>query len=314
MKVLITTSSFGKIDQGPLKELQHNGLQIISNPLGRKLTELEVLELILEHKPIGIIAGVEPLTAKVLYKASNLKAIARAGIGMDSVDLEVAKKLSISVTNTPEAPTMAVAELTIGVILSLLRMLHISDASIRFSKWSRPMGHLLYKKTVGIIGCGRIGKKIADYLKIFECTVIASDQVNFNSEGISFMELDELLLSADIVTLHLPYSKQNHHIINNERISIMKKGAYLVNAARGGLVDENALLEALKSGHLAGAALDCFEKEPYDGPLKDLPNVLLTAHLGSYAKEARLMMETQAARNLIKQLQELCILSKSVLK
>lgn len=311
MKVLITTSSFGKIDQAPLKELQHNGLQIISNPLGRKLTELEVLELILEHKPIGIIAGVEPLTAKVLYKASNVKAIARAGIGMDFVDLEVAKKLSISVTNTPEAPTMAVAELTIGVILSLLRMLHISDASIRLSKWSCPMGHLLYKKTVGIIGCGRIGKKIADYLKIFKCKVIASDQVNFNSEGISFMELDELLLSADIVTLHLPYSKQNHHIINNERINMMKKGAYLVNAARGGLVDENALLKALKSGQLAGAALDCFEKEPYNGPLKDLHNVMLTAHLGSYAKEARLMMEIQAARNLIKQLQEKCILSKS---
>ena len=303
MKILITTSSFGKIDPSPLEELKNKGLQVVMNPLGRKLTEMEVLEMILEHKPVGILAGVEPLTANVLNKASHLKTIARAGTGMDSVDVESAKRLSISVTNTPEAPTIAVAELTLGLILCLLRMLHTSDASIRSGTWTRPMGNLMYGKTVGIIGCGRIGKKIATYLETFGCVVIGSDPANLKLNEFSILKLDALLSTADIVTLHLPYSKKNHHFIDSKRISQMKKGAYLVNAARGGLVDENALLEALVSGQLAGAALDCFETEPYDGPLKNLSNVLLTAHLGSYAREARVMMETQAAQNLIKQLQ-----------
>ena len=123
------------------------------------------------------------------------------------------------------------------------------------------------------------------------------------------MEPYELLAAADIVTLHMPYSEQAHHFINRQRISQMKRGAYLVNAARGGLIDENALLQALESGQLAGAALDCFEEEPYTGPLSKLSNVLLTAHLGSYAQEARVMMEMQAAQNLISQLRTVGVLS-----
>jgi D-3-phosphoglycerate dehydrogenase / 2-oxoglutarate reductase len=309
MKILITTSSFAELDSAPLEALKQTGFEVILNPFRRKLTEAEVLELIHEHKPVGILAGVEPLTANVLKQALNLRAIARAGIGIDSVDVEAAKSVFISVTNTPDAPTVAVAELTMGMIVSLLRMLHRSDASVRANRWSRPMGRLLYGKSVGIIGCGRIGLKLASYLQTFGCVVLGSDPVRSEFEGVSFMEPDELLATADIVTLHMPYSEQTHHFINSERISQMKPSAYLVNTARGGLIDENALLQALESGQLAGAALDCFEEEPYAGPLIKLSNVLLTAHLGSYAQEARMMMEMQAAQNLITQLRTAGVLS-----
>lgn len=309
MKILITTSSFGEFDSTPLEELRQAGLDVILNPFGRKLTRADVLDMILEHEPVGILAGVEPLTADVLSQASKLRAVARAGVGMDSVDMEAAKSLSISVTNTPDAPTAAVAELSIGMIFSLLRMLHSSDASIRADGWSRPMGRLLHGKTVGIIGCGRVGLKLASYLQVFGCDVLGSDPIRSEFAGVSFMESDELLAKADIVTLHMPYSEQSRHFINSQRINQMKRGSYLVNAARGGLIDETALLQALQAGQLAGAALDCFEEEPYTGPLKNLSNVLLTAHLGSYAKEARVMMEVRAAQNLISQLRTAGVLT-----
>lgn len=302
--VIVTTSSFGKQDSAPLSFLQQAGLNVVFNPKARKLTEDEVLELIAEYVPVGILAGVEPLTENVLNQAQGLKAIARAGIGMDSVDLQAAQRLGISVTNTPDAPTVPVAELTIGMILSLLRSIHISDASIRNGGWERPMGCLLHGKTVGIVGCGRIGSLLARYLQTFDCRVLGSDPACSNHECIEMTDCETLLPKADIVSLHLPYTAQTHHFMNAQRLQQMKPGAYLVNAARGGLVDEDALYTALQNRHLAGAALDSFEGEPYTGPLKELDTVLLTAHIGSYAKEARAMMEKQAAENLISQLKQ----------
>ena len=303
-KILITTSSFAKNDITPLETLRQLNHEIILNPFERKLNEEEILQLIQEHQPVGIIAGVEPLTARVLGKAKNLQAIARAGIGMDSVDIAAARKLGISVTNTPDAPTIPVAELTLGMILSLLRKIHITDSSIRNQEWERPMGRLLYGKTVGLIGCGRIGSKLARYLQAFDCRILGCDPVCTEHEDIQLSGLDELIAESNIVSLHLPYSESTYHFMCKERIQSMKPGSILINTARGGLVDEQALYEALKSGHLAGAALDCFEEEPYTGPLKDLENTLLTAHIGSYAKEARIMMENQAVDNLLAQLRE----------
>lgn len=299
-KVLITTSSFGKIDTSPLDNLKANNFEVALNPFGRKLSEEEILALILEHQPYALLAGVEPLTAKVLEAASpKLKTISRCGIGMDSVDINAAKDLGITVTNTPDAPTIPVAELTMGMILVLLRQIHVTDAGIRKDCWERPMGGLLYGKTVGIVGCGRIGTRLARTLKSFECIVLGTDPAKPKSSDFQLVNLDQLLADSDIISLHLPYSAGTYHFMDANRISIMKKGAYLVNAARGGLVDEEALFQALSTGHLAGAALDCFEQEPYQGPLKELKNVLLTAHIGSYAREGRIMMEAQAVENLL---------------
>lgn len=307
-KILITTSSFAKNDPSPLQYIKKTGLEVVLNPYGRKLTENEVLELILKHKPVAILAGVEPLTANVLKQASGLRAIARAGIGIDSVDVEEADNLGISVTNTPDAPTIPVAELTIGMILNLLRQVHISDSSIRQSQWLRPMGQLLFGKIVGLVGCGRIGSKLALYLKNFGCTVIGTDPACNSHEYIQMKELKEVLSVSDIVSLHLSYSSDTHHFINRERLKNFKSGSFIINTARGGLLDEDALHDALLNKQLAGAALDCFEDEPYTGPLKKFDNVLLTAHIGSYATEARVMMETQAANNLFSQLKKAGVL------
>ena len=303
-KIIVTTSSFAKNDCGLLDMSAGQELHIVLNPFARKLTESEVSELIELHQPVGMIAGVEPLTRKVLEKAKNLKVISRAGIGMDSVDLQSAKDLGIVVTNTPDAPTIPVAELTLGMILSLLRRIHVSDASLRHGEWIRPMGNLLHGKTVGLIGCGRIGSYLAGLLSSFGCIILGYDPFINKSDKFSLVGLGKILSDTDIISLHIPYNQENHHFINAERIQNMKKGSLLINAARGGLIDEDALYNALSSGHLGGAAMDCFEEEPYAGKLKDLDSVLLTAHIGSYAQEGRVMMERQAVENLFQELKK----------
>lgn len=300
MDVLITTSSFGTFDKQPIEILKKNGFNVIINPFQRKLTEDEVLSLLLEYKPSCLLAGVEPLTQKVLAQSKDfLRVISRCGIGMDSVDLEAAKEFNIKVFNTPDAPTRPVAELTLGLILALLRKIAVSDRSIRQGHWERPMGNLLYKKTIGIIGCGRIGTCLASFLKPFECSIIGFDPFIKEHSSIKLVSKESLIGQSDLITLHIPYNKENKHIINAQSFSQMKEGAFLVNASRGGLVDEKALIQSLKEGRLAGAALDCFENEPYSGELTGFDNVVLTSHIGSYAKEGRIIQELEAANNII---------------
>jgi D-3-phosphoglycerate dehydrogenase len=302
--ILITTSSFGKQDAGLLQSLSKAGFDFSLNPHRRKLTEAEVAQLIEQHQPIGMIAGVEPLTRSVLEKAGKLKVISRAGIGIDSIDLKSAKNLGIVVTNTPDAPTIPVAELTLGLILSLLRRIHVSDAGIRRGQWMRPMGNLLNGKTVGIVGCGRIGAYLAGLLSSFGCIILGYDPFNNRPGPFQPVGLEQILPNSDILSLHIPYNQENHHFIDAQSIQNMKKGALLINTARGGLVDEEALYNSLCSDHLGGAALDCFEQEPYTGKLKDLDNVLVTAHIGSYAQEGRNVMEKQAVENLLRELKK----------
>jgi D-3-phosphoglycerate dehydrogenase len=303
--ILITTSSFGKNDRGPLDFLEKAGFGFELNPFGRKLTTAEVDELIALHKPVGMIAGVEPLNESTLKKAPGLKVISRAGIGMDNVDQQAAEAVGIAVRNTPDAPTGAVAELTISLILSLLRQTHLSDASIRAGNWIRPMGNLLTGKTVGIIGCGRIGTYVATLLKAFSCNVIGLDPYLESSDVIEMVNEDQFYADSDIISLHLPFTADVKHIINADSIAKCKTGVFIINASRGGLVCEGDLAEELKSGKIAGAALDCFEQEPYTGPLAQFDNVILTAHIGSYAIEGRILMEMQAAENLVSALANL---------
>lgn len=303
--VLITTSSFAADVPDLLASMESAGLKPILNPYRRKLSEDEVAALIKEFRPIGMIAGVEPLTRAVMTTPPFLKAISRCGIGMDSIDLAAATELGITVTNTPDAPTIPVAELTIGLILTLLRSLHLSDTSIRRGEWERPMGTLLYGKTVGIIGCGRIGSCVARIASAFGCRLIGYDPYCTGHPSIELTTLEYLLHVADVVSLHLPYSRESHHFVDGEKLALMKPEAVLINASRGGLVDEVALAGALAAGKLSGAALDCFEIEPYSGPLTGLKNTLLTGHIGSYAREGRMIMERQAVDNLLKALQEL---------
>lgn len=297
--LVISTSSFDIDNNPPLQQLLQQGMQIITNPHRRKLTEDEIIEL-LSGGATGLIAGIEPLTERVFQSAKNLKIISRCGAGLDSVDLVAAKNHGMTVLNTPEAPAQAVAELTMGFILSLLRQINQIDQSVRQGEWPRTQGRLLAAQTVGIIGMGHIGRRVARLCQAFEATVIAHDPYASQvPEGVTLLPLEQLLATADIITLHLPYSPDTHHLLNAQAFATMKPEAIVINAARGGLVDESALAEALQSGKLGAAALDVFEQEPYHGPLRAYGNIILTSHVGSLARESRQRMEIEAAENLL---------------
>ena len=301
MKVFISTSSFAEYDKSPVRLLESNGFEVVLNPYGRKLKLEEVATL--AKGCVGIIAGTEPLTEEVLRQLPDLKAISRCGTGLDNVDVGAAKKRRIAVRTTPDAPTQAVAELTVALILNVLRRINFMDRQVRSGAWSKEMGRLLSGKTVGIIGLGRVGRRVTKLLRSFGVKILASepkpDKKWAEKNKVSLTSLEELLRESNIVTLHIPYTKQNRNLINAKRLKIMKRGVILINTSRGGLVDEDALYRALKSEHLGGAALDAMEIEPYRGPLKELNNVILTPHIGSYALEARVQMEMEAAKNLI---------------
>ncbi len=305
MKTLfISTSSFDLANFSPrdVDDVRRAGITIATNPHGRKLSEDEAVALL--NGAVGLIAGLEPLNARVLRSAPTLRGIARVGIGLDTVDLSAAAELGIHVMNTPEPPAQAVAELTMGHILGMLRHIARVDRAIRAGNWKGEFGALLASKTVGIIGYGRIGRRVATLLEAFGAEVIVHDP-HVMDAGATLVSLDELLSTSDIVTLHVPYSSKNHHLLNQQRIAMMKPGAIIVNIARGGLIDEVALANALQSGALAGAALDCFEDEPYSGPLTSFNNVQMTAHMGTYAIETRGQMERQAAAQLVEHLRSI---------
>lgn len=299
--IVITTTSFGEDHAELLKFLKRGGYKIRLNPYTRRLSKDETIELCKDA--IGIIAGTETLDARVLEKLPKLKVISRCGAGMDNIDLNLTKKLGIKVFNTPDAPTLAVAELSAGLILNLLRRINQMDSAIRKRKWDKLMGNLLNGKKVGIIGFGRIGKKVAQLLRPFNCLIAYSDPFIKNGLlGLKRLSKKELLRWADIISIH---ASGKEKILGKKELGLMKKGSWLINVSRGSLVDESALYDYLKKGHLSGAALDVFTHEPYNGPLRDLDNVILTAHIGSYAKEARMNMERQAVENLLRGLKKI---------
>ena len=296
--ILTTTSSFAS-------EGFPKGYEIVHNPFGKQLSESEILELILKYQPVAIVAGVEPLTRAVLSQAKKLKVISRVGIGLDSVDLEAAKEFGIKVLNTPDAPTQAVAEFTIGMILVVLRKIRQLDSAVRRENGKSDAGMLLAGKTVGIVGCGRIGSRVAKICEAIGCKTLGYDPYIKAHGQIKMVELQELIEKSDIVTLHVPRTSETENIISKEKIAEMKKGAVLINISRGGLIDEDALYDALKCGKLYGAALDCFAKEPYSGKLTELDNIVLSSHMGSSTVETRAEMETQAIENLLKEFENL---------
>lgn len=306
--ILVTTSSFDLNNFPEYENLIASGFEVKFNPFGKKMTEAQILDLV-DSNVVAMIAGTEPLTEIVLKKASSMKVLVRCGIGMDNVDLIAAKNLKISVFNTPDAPTRAVAELTLGHILGMLRRISESDRELRSGKWKPLMGSLLYGQLVGIIGFGRIGKMVSTLLKAFGAEILVHDAFTVNvSEDVKLVSMEQLLTESDIITLHLPYSSENHHIIDESALAKMKSSSFLVNVSRGGLIDESALYDAIKNKVIAGAALDCFEAEPYSGRLIELENVLLSAHMGSYAKQSRIKQELDSVEVLIRELKNLHII------
>jgi len=299
MKVAITTSSFARYSDEPLELLRRRGVNYVRNETGRVLTEDEAIDIL--RGCIGVAAGTEQLSRRVLDACPDLRAISRCGAGLDSVDLKAAKEKGIVVRNTPDAPTQAVAELTLAYTLDLLRNVTRMDRELRAGVWKKRMGFLLDGKKVGIVGFGRIGRSVSRLFAAFGAQVAFSDPIT-NDSVCQKMDLDALCAWAQIISLHCSMPKDGKPVMNAERLERMQPGSWLINAARGGLVDEDALLRLLQSGHLAGAALDVFAREPYAGPLAELENVLLTPHIGSYAQESRIRQEVDTVTNLLEAL------------
>ena len=303
--VLITTSSFAVQDDAPRRRLEDAGVQVCENPWRRTLTEPEVSALLRQHRPVGVIAGLEPLTAVVLREAApHLRVISRCGVGLDNVDVATATQLGIAVYHTPQAPTQAVAELTIGLLLDLLRQISQSDRRLKEGQWIKPLGMLVSELTIGLVGLGRIGKRVAELCQAFGAKVIASDPAAdpewSRGHQVPVVPLEVLLREADVVSLHVSWAPGQPALIDAAALAQMKQGSFLINTSRGGVVDESALVQALRSGHVAGAAIDTFEQEPYQGPLLDVDGVICTPHVGSYARGARVHMEREAVENLLR--------------
>jgi phosphoglycerate dehydrogenase-like enzyme len=289
-RVLVTSTSYGKNDPKLKTELESVVGEVIYNPTGKPLSSADVKRLLPGIH--GYIAGLDVIDREALESADCLKVIARYGVGVDSVDLNAAKEKDIVVTNTPGANSVSVAELALGLMLMLARQLSDAVAASRRGQFPRLSGASLEGKTVGIIGLGAIGKQVARRLGGFDCRLLAfepfPDRAFADANHVELVELDTLLREAHFVSLHLPLLAETRGMVNAGFLGKMRKGAYLINTARGELIDETALLEALKSGQLKGAALDAFAEEPpkADHPLLALPQVIATPHLGAQADGA----------------------------
>lgn len=237
-----------------------------------------------------IVRSATKVTRKVIESAQNLKIIVRAGIGLDNIDVKAAEEKGIKVANTPTATSISVAELTLGLMLSLARKIPYADRSMKEHRWEKKTleGTELYGKTLGIIGFGRIGREVAKRARAFGMDIIVYDVIKVSDSDVKQAEKEELLRGSDYITIHVPLTEQTKGMIGEREFEIMKDGVYIVNVARGGVVDERALLKALNSGKVRGAALDVFEKEPpEDFTLVDHPNVVCTPHIGAAAEEGQ---------------------------
>ncbi len=253
----------------------------------------EIVEKIPGYEALIVRSGTR--VTRGLIEASDLKIIGRAGVGLDNIDLKATEEKGIRVVNSPEASTIAVAELVIGSMITLFRRIHHADRSMREGKWERDrfIGNELYGKILGIVGFGRIGKEVGIRARAFGMDILvhdpnitAEDAKEFNAE---YAELDELLRRSDIVTLHIPLTEDTRNLIDEREIGLMKNSAVILNIARGGIINESVLYNALKENRINGAVLDVFEKEPPgENPLKDLENVVLLPHLGASTNEAQI--------------------------
>lgn len=296
-----------KIAQSGIEYLQEQPGFIVDHITG--LDEAGLCKIAGKYHAILVRSAVT-ISAAVIDAATSLQVIGRAGIGVDNIDVARATERGIAVLNTPNANATTTAELTIAHILSLSRNLPQADRSMKEGLWERSkfMGVELANKWLGIFGYGNIGRIVASRARGLGMQVAAYDPyVNedvFTADGVACMDLDDLVSSSDYFTFHCPVNDKTRGIMNAERLQSMKKGARLVNCARGGLVDEQALYEVLRSGHLAGAALDVFEKEPpTDSPLLELDNVVLTPHLGASTREAQTTAGSEIAQQVMVYLQ-----------
>lgn len=302
MKAVITTVPFGAVNPKPFQLLEDAGVTFEINPLGRKLRSEEVAGVIGDADIV--IAGTEAISAEVMDTCTNLKAICRVGIGLDSVDLLAARKRGIGVAYTPDGPSAAVGELTVGLMIDLLREVSKADRDIRAGVWFRRAGRRLSTCAVGVIGCGRIGGRVVHHLSGgFPGVKILANDIRPVPELdglVQWAEKSEIYKACDVISLHVPLTPDTLNLISSREISEFKDRAVLLNTARGGVVNEADLAESLRNGTLSAAAVDAFEEEPYTGELRALDNAVLTCHLGSMTEDCRARMEIEATEEAVR--------------
>ncbi len=302
-RVLVTPTSFGKHDPRLRAELEAAVGEVIYNPTDQPLSSDEVRALLPGCH--GYIAGLDVIDRAALEAADALKVIARYGVGVDRIDLEAARARGIVVTNTPSANAGSVAELTIGLMIALARSIPAADAATKAGRWPRLTGVALEGKTIGLIGFGSIGQQTARHLQGFDCRILIYDPAvtpeAAHSYQVEWAALEEVAAQADFLSLHLPLTPTTRGMVNADFLGRMKPGAFLVNTARGELIDDEALIGALSDGRLRGAALDVFSSEPPDPrhPLLRLPNVIVTPHAGAHTDAAMNAMGWSALRDCL---------------
>lgn len=300
-KVLITSRTFGQISEEPIKILKKSNIIIDFQNL--KYDPVKFMETISEYD--AIIIGSHNFTREAMKKASKLKIICKHGVGVDNIDLATARELGICVTNVPGVNANAVADLTFGLILDVARKISYSASEVKKGNWNRIIGTDVCFKTLGIIGLGAIGKNVARRAQSFNMDILAYDpfitEISEELPQVKMMGLDEVIRQSDFLTIHTPLNDNTKHLIGKEQIASMKKGSFLFNTSRGGIVDESALYDSIKNGNLAGAGLDVTEKEPPIGsPLLKLDNVTIVPHIGMYSKEAINKVSVVCANNIVK--------------
>lgn len=301
MLIAVNTYPFGECGSKPRYLLQKSGHQIRFSPWANRLKPEEVLPSSLNAS--GIIAGTEPYTREILEQCKNLKVLARVGVGFDSVDLAACQELGITATYTPDAPSLGVAELTIGLMLDLLRGITRSHIDVSNGLWNRGIGTLVGENNIGVLGVGRIGKHVVRLLSQFHPAAIlgcdiAPDYAFGGEYEVEWVGREELFRRADLVTVHVPLNPSTMGLVGLAALT-SSRGLYLVNTSRGPIVDEGVIWQSLSDGRLAGYAADVFNQEPYTGPLVDRKDVILTAHIAASARRTRFLMELGAAEDCL---------------
>lgn len=302
-KVLVTATNYSTYCSAAKALLEENGVEVIENPYGRPMTREELLTVVGDID--GAVVGVDTWNEKIFAHAPKLRAMARFGVGVDNIDLAAAKAHGIQVTNAKGMNSNPVAELTVGLILSTLRNVPAFNASIREGKWDRFMGRDLAGMTVGLLGFGDIAQRVAKKLSGFDVSICAYDLYpnleKARELNVEMVSMEETLHRADVVCMHLPSLPSTHHIMDAQTFGMMKDGSYFINTARGALVDETALAQALRSGKLTAAAIDVFDQEPVrrDNPLFALPNLFATPHTAAETYDTYHNVGLATARQLL---------------
>jgi len=303
--VLVSSRSFGQVSTIGTRILEDAGFEVRRvGPEDRPLNAAKLASVIQREQPDALIAGAEPIPREVLGASTQLRVVQKHGVGVDNIDLGAASELGIAVANAPGTNTEAVADLAIGLMLALQRSIVDAAVSTRGGGWDRFIGHELGDVTVGVVGTGRIGKAVIRRLEGFGSLILAYDVYRDEElaaeQRVTYVSLEVLLRDSDIVTLHTPLLDETRNMISHSELSSMKPSAFLINIARGELVDEAALANALASGGIAGAGVDVFAAEPpQESPLLKLKNVIATPHIGAYTLEAMDCMARRCAETVV---------------